>query len=382
MKNLKISAKLAVCFSTIAILTAIIIAFNLFNLIGLSNAAEDKRTHITNPLDYMVRFAIAYGNVRSATRDIGRATQEADTLRHIATLETNMGITIQSFRDYLDIFDDSYTSLNREEFEAVKSVHDALITYWNICTERLIPAGLANDADLVFSTITVDLAPYGTAIRENVDYLTTTKSEQSASWKADNQTVGMLVNMTLLIVVIAVILFMITYISKLIGRPIIETAKFFKQAAVTGELTCSPEVNDMFNSYKSRRDEIGQMITDCDNFIDSVIHISNELANIAQGDLRIDVRTLSENDTIGNSLKEMIESFNVIFGEIQSSTAQVSGGAKQIADGSQALAQGASQQSAAASEEMSSQSSVLEDLITQFRLKESKSSRFISSSYS
>ncbi|MCL2084477.1 MAG: methyl-accepting chemotaxis protein, partial [Oscillospiraceae bacterium] len=132
--------------------------------------------------------------------------------------------------------------------------------------------------------------------------------------------------------------------------PIVETAKFFNQAATTGEITCSPEVNSMFNRFKESGDEIGQLITDCDRFMDHMIRVSEEMERIAGGDLTIDVVTLSGRDTIGVSLAKMVENLSSMFSEINRSTAQVSSGSRQISEGAQTLARGATEQSASIDE--------------------------------
>ncbi|MCL2053864.1 MAG: methyl-accepting chemotaxis protein [Oscillospiraceae bacterium] len=127
-------------------------------------------------------------------------------------------------------------------------------------------------------------------------------------------------------------------------KPIVETAKFFKRAATTGEITCSDEVNAMFNRFKENGDEIGQLITDCDSYMDRIIYVSEELASVANGNLAIDVEVISEKDTIGISLRKVVESLNAMFNDIHKSAALVTEGSKRISDGSSHLADASTQQ--------------------------------------
>jgi methyl-accepting chemotaxis protein len=83
------------------------------------------------------------------------------------------------------------------------------------------------------------------------------------------------------------------------------------------------------------------------------IYYGEQVSAVADQNLGVEIKALSDKDTIGNALKKMVESLNEVFGEINNATTQVSSGAKQIADGAQGLAQGSTQQ-AAAVEQLSS----------------------------
>ena len=140
---------------------------------------------------------------------------------------------------------------------------------------------------------------------------------------------------------------------KSVSKPLAALSSFFRKAGTTGDITTTPEEEAHFNRYKTRSDEIGRLMTDSVAFIDHIIDMAKELEDVAGGDLSFEVELLSNTDTIGISLKNMIENLNGIFGEIQSSSAQVSNGSKQVAGGAQSLAQGSTEQ-AASIEELSS----------------------------
>ncbi|MDH5299383.1 MAG: methyl-accepting chemotaxis protein [Desulfobulbaceae bacterium] len=67
---------------------------------------------------------------------------------------------------------------------------------------------------------------------------------------------------------------------------------------------------------------------------------------IAQGNLNHNVKLASEQDVLGQALKEMTDNLNQIIGEINVATDQVTSGASQVSDSSQALSQGATEQAA------------------------------------
>ena len=189
-----------------------------------------------------------------------------------------------------------------------------------------------------------------------------------------NRILAILVTGAIIIIILVsvVIYFLIAHML----HPIVETAKFFDQAAKTGEIICPPEMNDMFDRFKKSGDEIGQLITDCDHFMDYMIRVSEEMERIANGDLTIDVITLSSRDTIGVSLAKMVENLSSMFNEINNSTAQVSSGSRQIAEGAQSLAQGATEQSASI-EELSTSIAEIADRIKENALMAEDAAKFI-----
>jgi methyl-accepting chemotaxis protein len=111
-------------------------------------------------------------------------------------------------------------------------------------------------------------------------------------------------------------------------------------------LTLEEQDIKIIENHSMVKDEIGETIKSAAEFIKNVTYTAKNLEQIAGGDLSIDVNKLSENDTIGVSMQNMLTSFNSMFGDINASTSQVSTGSRQIADGAQALAQGSTEQAA------------------------------------
>ena len=159
------------------------------------------------------------------------------------------------------------------------------------------------------------------------------------------------VTLTLVAVVASVILALI--ISDRISKPIIPLAAFMRNAGTTGNLEISQEDAIVIETYSHNKDEIGQCIAGAAMLIEHITRISRMLEVIADGDLTAEINLLSEADTMGNSMKHMVDNLNRMFIGISSSTAQVSTGSKQVADGAQTLAQGSTEQ-AASIEQLSS----------------------------
>ena len=147
-----------------------------------------------------------------------------------------------------------------------------------------------------------------------------------------NTTVLIMVIIGAIIVAIGAIL-----IIRSIVTPVNKLVNVSKEVSVGNVLVTLPEKS---------KDEIGELT---ERFGDMLVHLSNlekVLVSISGGDLSADVKVLSEKDTMGNAVSNMVARLNTQFGSIQTSAAQVSLGSKQIADGALYLARGAVQQAA------------------------------------
>jgi len=157
---------------------------------------------------------------------------------------------------------------------------------------------------------------------------------------------------TVVILALAAVLIYL-FATKMISKPLTVLSAFMKKAGSTGDITLRPEDIENIGKLAQQQDEIGQTIESCAEFVGHVTEIAGKLETIASGDLTFDVDLLSDADTMGVSLKQMVDNLNSMFSEIQASTNQVSTGSKQVADGAQALAQGSTEQ-AASIEQLSS----------------------------
>jgi methyl-accepting chemotaxis protein len=139
----------------------------------------------------------------------------------------------------------------------------------------------------------------------------------------------------------------------MISKPLTALSAFMNKAGQTGDISLSDDDIRIIGEFSQIRDEIGQAVSGCAGFVGHIIKIADELETVANGDLTSEIEVLSENDTMGQSLKNMTSSLNVLFREINNTSSLVNTGSKQFADGAQALAQGSTEQ-AASVEELSS----------------------------
>lgn len=100
-------------------------------------------------------------------------------------------------------------------------------------------------------------------------------------------------------------------------------------------------------------DEIGQLGDALNSMSESLNQKAQIAAEIARGNLQVDVHVNSSKDSLGQALQEMVKSLQTFIGSIQISADQIASGSLQVSDSSQSLSQGATE-SAASLEEISS----------------------------
>jgi methyl-accepting chemotaxis protein len=99
---------------------------------------------------------------------------------------------------------------------------------------------------------------------------------------------------------------------------------------------------------RERDDEIGLLQGSLADLGRAMRAQASVMERVADGDLTVDYEPRSAEDSVGNSLKKLLERNNEALGGIAESSAQVDAASSQLADSSQELAQGAHEQSAAA----------------------------------
>ena len=175
-----------------------------------------------------------------------------------------------------------------------------------------------------------------------------------------------IMNVILIVIPIAVVILLIAAfiifvtIRNSVSKPISPIAAFFSRIGSTGDFTIRDEESHAIEKYSQLQNEFGLLTKSATSFVQYVSNISKTLERITNSDLTADITLLSDKDTMGNSLRLVIDKLNAMFNEINASSSQVSAGAKQVADGAQALAQGSTEQAASIQELSASISDISE----------------------
>nr|AUN37519.1 methyl-accepting chemotaxis protein I [uncultured bacterium] len=103
-----------------------------------------------------------------------------------------------------------------------------------------------------------------------------------------------------------------------------------------------------------QRDEVGQLAASLNQMVLNLQATAGVAEKISTGDLTANPNVLSEQDTLGNSLKRMVESLRSVVGEVTQAATNVASGSEEMSATAQQLSQGASEQAASAEETTSS----------------------------
>jgi methyl-accepting chemotaxis protein len=358
MKNMKVSMKLIVAFSIVLALTLAVGVVGIVGLLQMNAAAEDMYTNKSKPLGELTVAIEYFQRIRVQTRNAVIYTGDTAQLQ---TVDSDLNNRLNSFEGSMAIYTPTIAT---DEGKATAA--EAMDLYNNTMRPGVLNVLARAKQNAPISELMGYLANTNAAaeqIATDLEHLVTLRMGVMESGNAQNQSLG---NMLLYVIIgaialaVAVGMILAFYISGLISKPLLVLSAFMKKAGTTGDITLTQADKDTIGTFGKAKDETGETITNAAAFVAHVNNVADMLATISDGDLTRDLRVLSESDTMGVSLRKMLENLNNMFGEIHVSTSQVSSGSKQIADGAQALAQGSTEQ-AAAVEQLSSSISEIAD---------------------
>lgn len=154
-----------------------------------------------------------------------------------------------------------------------------------------------------------------------------------------------------IVIYIIVSILIATVVVKLITNPISRLTSAAKALAVGNvDVTVS----------KEGKNELGIMMECFSDMVDNIKYQAGIIAQVANGNLRVDVKAQSEDDVIGNALVKLVNDTNTILSSINEAGIQVSTGSNQVAMASQSLAQSSTEQASAIEEISSSVTDIAE----------------------
>jgi methyl-accepting chemotaxis protein len=152
----------------------------------------------------------------------------------------------------------------------------------------------------------------------------------------------------ILIGILAAVLFaccIALFIVRSITQPLGQAAELVDQVA-KGDLSHRVEV--------SSTDELGQMIKGLNGMVANLKGSAGVAVSIAEGDLTVEAKALSEEDVLGHALIRMIDQLRTTVGEVASAASNVATGSEEMSSMAQQVSQGATEQAASAEESTSS----------------------------
>ena len=380
-KNLRVGGKLLISFIAVIIVAFGAGAFALVNMKVINDSYSSAMHHTAERIGYIFEAKDHLANLRMVSREVYYPTNTKEDIEHLHDA-TNI-----EFDRLAEVLNNLYKVEGPEVQEIITSVLPTIETYRKDVEEvfkRLLNAGKISPdnpdyrtAQLRAEQMTINISnTYGDDMAAAINNLSDIALTAAKDLAAENDAQANLALFITIMVFIAMTIFgllIALFISGLISKPLTVLASFMKKAGTTGDIMLRPEDIENINKVARLKDEIGQTVGGSMSFLEHVTRISEELKTVAGGDLTGEIKVLSEKDTMGQSLKYMIESLNNMFIEFQASTSQASTGSRQVAQSAQALAQNSAEQAAAVEALSSSITEIKQNTQSNFKTAEEAS---------
>jgi methyl-accepting chemotaxis protein len=339
---MKISPRLIITFSLIALLGLVV---GIFGIWGTSRLNYEVDTMYAVDLHVMDAIASLRHDFQAMRADIYRAAfnfQDAASLEsNISSVQASVASVDQKLADWknLDLDEDSLALWN--QYSSTWNAYEQNLDSWYAAMRQQNEAQIVSSMDSLRNQVNT-MIDQGQQAIEKARASAAARSESTTT--LTNTLFAVQIGIIAVALVVAVIL--AVYIARIISRPLRLMMRFLQQTGETGNLEFSEEDWRQMRAAMAYRDEIGLSLAAFVKMLEQFVYYGKCLSAVAARDMTLKVKTLSERDTCGNALRDMLDNLNESFGEVNMSASQVSSGAEQVAQASQNLAIGASEQAA------------------------------------
>ena len=333
-----VKAKLASAFGVVILLSMIAGAVGYMKLADMVSTTEllvsragrmEKAAELKEGILFLVR---AEKNAILAASDAEHEQFQADLIKNRDAITKSKdeiyAAASESGKKLMEVFNVAFAKLNAYQDETVRlaktdkpkaldrSMHDG----------RKVVADAIEAADVYIKNVKKNMA------------------EQAEQSKQDGARAEMLL-MSLVIASLLIAAVAATWIALNISRALAQAVGLADAVAI-GDLSHKIE--------SSSNDEIGDLIKSL-NAMTVNLNATAALANqIAQGDLMVEAKPLSDKDTLGLALERMVEKLRQIVSEALTAAQNVSAGSQELSASAEQLSQGATEQASSAEEASSS----------------------------
>lgn len=337
--RLTIKLKLALAFGFLVVLIGGMGMLAISNLSGLQGAITNLVQGPATDLANVRGLGASYLVGARHEKNIVLAT-DRDDLDKFIKLETKAGEELASYSAKLK------TSSNPEVVSAVREI-DALVEQLVPIRKKIVQLGTENTTESNAKAADISLhvaADFNNKVAAAISQLSdkiianmaaTTEATGRQYEASRTVLLSFIAGATLFAIAVAV------WMSLGIGRGLrrgIETA----EAVAIGDLNANV-------SYKAN-DEIGDLMTALGRMTSNLRATAGVAEKIADGDLMVSPKPLSDKDTLGLSLTRMVERLRAVVTDALLASSNVSSGSEQLSSASEQIAQGATEQASAAEE--------------------------------
>jgi methyl-accepting chemotaxis protein len=346
MKNLKITPKLIVSFLIVAAFSLIIGIVGIVASSIISNSASQMYDEPVIAINAVSVIRGRFNNIRvnllRLARDSGDAAAVNESYNHIKDYQKDIEDAIATYESTVTDWDSEVAFKDFEKnYESYMSIIEPVKTAADTQDSEAVYAIInqhLDESDTIVADIE-DVAAYNVQIAKDLD---TT---------ADNVTlIATLIQIAAIIIAVIAAIGIAISTAHQIANPIKQLNKVAIQAGTTGNLDFPAEDVALTKSYAAGKDEIAESIGNFAHFMDTIIGYMGELAKVANKDLTVKLKPLSDKDTVANSINKMSSELSALIKTIQNTTVEVNTSTLQLAEASQTMAEGTTEQAASIEE--------------------------------
>ncbi|UJW74921.1 methyl-accepting chemotaxis protein [Rhizobium sp. SL42] len=337
--RMTIKLKLSLVFATIILLAGVMSGLAIYNLSSLNSAISQMVSEPIADMNNVSKVSDLFnGMVRAEKNSIlnTNATEIADFVKSLKSRQQQLIPAI----DKLDLSADQQVRKKAAELRAIveeymplqEKMADLATTNTTESNLQAAAISMGTGRDLMNKAITVidEMIVSATASVAQTDAETNDQYAQSRL---------ILISATTLLIVISVAaaIWISLYISKALRK-----AGTLADAVAIGDL--DQEIDHKAN------DEIKDLVDSMQRMTGNLRETARIADLIANGDLVVTPKPLSDKDTLGLSLESMVERLRGVVADALSAAANVSSGSQELSASSEQLSQGATEQAASAEE--------------------------------
>jgi methyl-accepting chemotaxis protein len=344
LENMEIARKLRFGFLTVTFLGVLIGLLGIGGMLIMLQAQQTSYDKYMRGVQYSTNAEAAFARSKSSVKDLYINYGNSNTETYQTVIETQFSTVSQQLFTYSKTLCDSTDEAN---FNATKS---AFATYKTTIDGYLASAADGKPASVLYNQLYSSKAQ-ADAADAAFKAMSAYKNEVAANQLEANR----MLSLTLIGVMALVLVFSLTValllsgkISRMISHPIRRLCNY-AQALSVGDVT-SHQNDEKSIRLRERDDELGKLGRAFDKLSATIETRAQETRAIADGDLTVNITVYSENDMLGNALRDMVASWAGLAGAIITTAGQVDAGAKLVSDSSGDLSQGATEQASAIEE--------------------------------
>lgn len=341
LENMKISRKLRFGFLTVTLLGVLIGLAGIGGMLIMLQAQQTSYEKYMRGVQYSTNAEAAFARSKGVVKDLYINYGRSSTEPYKDLVETQFSTVSQQLFTYSKTICDSTDEAN---FNATKT---AFANYKTLI-DSYVSAAVGGSSQTELYNQLYSSKTQADAADAAFKAMSAYKSEVAANQLAATRTLSLvIIGIVALIIVLSltVALVLSGKISRIISHPIRQLCNDAEALAVGDAASRQNDAKTV--RLLARSDELGQLSRAFDKLAGTIETRAQETRAIADGDLTVNITVYSENDVLGNALREMVASWAGLAGAIMATAGQVDAGAKLVSDSSGSLSQGATEQASA-----------------------------------